>query len=132
MKVTKKLIDDTTEKYLAMVEAKKEFERKDKAWKTALEPIVTYVEDVLKLPPESAAELRGHHTALKIGKQRETKYVKDQLQALQLLEHREQGLGYSNIQIPLRVLQQNLALPEYEDLLGKTYGSRIVKAVDLD
>lgn len=132
MKVTKKLIDDTTEKYLAMVEAKKEFERKDKAWKTALEPIVTYVEDVLKLPPESAAELRGHHTALKIGKQRETKSLTDPVAALDLLESRQQGLGYSSIQIPLRVLQQNLALPEYQDLLCKTYGARVVKAVDLD
>lgn len=131
MKVTKKLIDDTVRLYQIWQASKKEAERAEKVWKEKVAPIIEYMNDDLRLPPDHAAELKGHHTMLKVGKQREIRMLTDPVQALRLLEQREKGLGYANITIKMEVLEANLPLPDYEPLLKVKYGSRMVKGVDL-
>lgn len=131
MKVTKKVIDRTSHAWMKMQAAKKEFEEAEKAYKEAIAPLVAYLEDDLKLPPEKAAELKGYTTILKFGKQGERSYIAEPVEALRLLENREQGLGYANIKISMEVMKEHLALPDYKHLVGKNPSARRVKAMEL-
>jgi hypothetical protein len=131
-KVTKRVIDDACEKYLAMADAKAKFQKAEKAYLQAITPVIKYVEEELHLPPDKGAELRGAISLLELGQQRKIRFITDTVEALRRLEHREQGLGYANISIPLKALEENLAARDYEDLLEVKYGKRSVKATRLD
>lgn len=132
MKVTKRMIDETSGMFHAMTEAEKEYKAKKKAYDLAIKPIIKYVEEDLNLPSQKAAELKGAHSVLEIGKQRETEVITDHVEALRRLEAKEQGLGFSLMTLTLKAMRDNLAPADFEDLLTVKHGKRHVKATELE
>ena len=128
-KVTKADVDNLAKLELSMKEQRKLFNAAEKKYKTALVPVIEYLDDVLKLGPLKGAELRGKQYILEFGKKREQRFLKDTVEALRRLEAVREGLGFENISIALKVLDTELRADELTDLIGKTYGARSVKAV---
>ena len=127
-KVTKADIDTLAKLELSMKEQKKLFTAAEKKYKTALEPVLTYLEEEVKLAPTKGAELRGKEYILEFGAKRVQRFLKDTIEALRRLEAVRKGLGYEHISIPLKVLDEQLRADEITDIIGKDYGSRSVKA----
>ena len=128
LRVTKADIDNLAQLELAMKEQKKLFAAAEKKYKTALSPVLDYLDLQVKLPPTKGAELRGKRYVLEFGAKRVQRFLKDTVEALRRLEAVRQGLGYENISIALGVLDKELRADEVEDIIGKEYGGRVVKA----
>lgn len=127
-KVTKADVDNLAVLELAMRAKRKEFQAAEKKYKLALAPVVTYLDEALKIPADNSAQMRGKTYLLEFGAKREQRFIKDMVEALRRLESVRQGLGYEHISIPLGVLDEELRADEVTDIIGKTYGNRSVKA----
>ena len=132
MKITKKVIDDVTAKYIEMDRTKKEAAKAKKAYDLAIGPVVDYVNDDLKLQHDKGAELKGHHSVIEFGVQRKVRKLINTIEALRRLETKKKGLGYSLISLNIGDLESNLAPDQYTDLLDEEYGARHVKCTDLN
>ena len=132
IKVTKKTVDELAELKNAYDKANKALKAAEKKLKLAQAPVVEYLEDVLKIGAKKGAELRGLKYVLEFGAKRETRVLKDPVEALRRLEAVRQGLGFEHISIPLKVLDEELRADEITDLIGFTYGARSMKATNID
>lgn len=126
-KVTKAEVDALAVLEVEMRTARKTFQAIEKKYKLALSPVLEYLDDVLKIAPDKAAEMRGKQYVLLFGAKREQRFLKDTVEALRRLEGVRQGLGYENISIALGVLDEQLRADEVTDIIGMAYGNRSVK-----
>lgn len=131
-KVTKKTVDELAILKNEYDAANKALKAAEKKLKLAQAPVVEYLEDVLKIGPKKGAELRGNRFILEFGAKRETRVLKDPVEALRRLEAVRQGLGFEHISIPLKVLDEELRADEVTDLIRYEYGNRSMKATDIE
>lgn len=131
MKVTLKTIDNAAALYEDMKALEAQYKKAKARWDEAEKELVGYVEAQAGVKPTSQVRLRGKHSLINIGKQRETHFITNPVEALRRLEAVEQGLGYGSISIPLSALRDNMAERDYADLLDVKYGKRNVTATDL-
>ena len=132
MKLTKKMIDEAATLKQAYEKAHKDANTAKKAYELKVKPILEYIEDELKLAPKKSVEIKGAHKLMEFGPKRAKRVIKEPVEALRRLEAVEQGLGFSHISIPLKVLDEQLRASEVEDLVTLKYESRSVKVTDLD
>ena len=131
-RVTKTQIDQLAHLKASYDQANKEAKKVEKLYKTALAPVLEYLDEVLKLPVSETAELRGKTTIVEFGKCRQTRVITDQVEALRRLEAVREGLGFASITIPLKVLDAELRAEELTDLVKTEHGARSVKATIFD
>lgn len=127
-RVTKRIVDE-------LANLKTDFDVKSKAaaaakkkYSIALEPVLTYINDVLKVPATKGAQLRGAHSEVEFGARAEKREVIDPVEALRRLEAVRKGLGYEHVSIALKILDEQLRAEELKDLVTTNYGARRVKA----
>lgn len=127
-RVTKRIIDELANLKADFDVKNKEATAAKKKYGIALEPVLEYINDVLKVPAKKGAQLRGANSEVEFGARAEKRELKDPVEALRRLESVRKGLGYEHIAIALKVLDEQLRAEEVSDLITTHYGARRVKA----
>jgi hypothetical protein len=129
--VTKADVDVFALLEIEMRAARKAYQAIEKKYKLELGPILAYLDETGAVPNKKAT-IRGHKYVVEFGAKRVQRVLLDTVEALRRLEAVRPGLGYENISIALKVLDEQLRADEITDIIGQTYGSRSVKSTCLE